>query len=185
VGRNFLTKGLVDGWNLNGVASIFSGTPMTIGCTAQSAAIGWPNGTPTGGIPLRCQMNGDLWLPSGTAPPSTADRRLWFPFNASSFALPAGTTLGLGNTPPTLTYGPGFENIDMSMYKQFGLGKEGRVLEFRAEAFNMLNHFNPANPNTSLTLNYATGANTNANFGSITATQRSARRMAMSLKFRF
>ena len=185
LGRNFLTRGAVDGWHVNGVVSLFSGTPLTIGCTAQSAPIGWPNGTPTGGIPLRCQMNGDLWLPSGAAPPSTTDSRLWFPFNTASFALPPGSTLGLGNTPPTLTYGPGFENIDMSVYKQFGLGKEGRVLEFRAEAFNMLNHFNPANPNSSLTLNYATGANTNANFGSITGTQRVARRMAMSLKIRF
>ena len=60
----------------------------------------------------------------------------------------------------------------MSIYKQFGLGKEGRVLEFRAEVFNMLNHFNPANPNSTLSIKYATGANNKANFGTITGTQR-------------
>jgi hypothetical protein len=159
---------------------------MTISCTAQSAPIGWPNGTPTGGIPMRCQMGGDLWLPSGTAAPATADPRLWYPLNAASFALPPGATLGFGNTPPTLTYGPGFENIDLAISKQFQLAKEAsRVLEFRIETFNTLNHFNPSNPNTSLTLNYATGVNTNAAFGTITGAQNNARRSAVSLKLRF
>lgn len=37
----------------NGV--IFYGTPMTIGCTAVNAPIGYWTGTPTGGIPFRCQ----------------------------------------------------------------------------------------------------------------------------------
>jgi hypothetical protein len=50
---------------------------------------------------------------------------------------------------------------------------------------NVLNHFNPGNPNTSLTLNYSSGANTNANFGSITAAVGQARHMALSMKFRF
>ena len=185
LGKNAVTSALIDGWHLNGVGTFFSGTPLTIGCAAQSAVIGWPNGTPTGGIPLRCQMNGDLWLASGATPPSTTESRLWYPFRAATFSLPPGSTLGLGNTPPTLTYGPGFESADLSVYKQFRLGKESRVLIFRAESFNALNHFNPGNPNTSLTLNYATGANTNANFGSITGVQGRARRMAFSLKLRF
>ena len=181
--RNALTKGALDGWHLNGFARFFAGTPMTIDCTAQSAPIGWPNGTPTGGIPLRCEMQGSLWLPAGTAPPK-GDSQLWYRFNAASFALPPGSTLGLGNTPPTLTYGPGFENIDLSVSKVFRI-KESRSLEFRAEAFNALNHFNPSNPNTSLTLNFNTGANTNANFGYITTAQNLARRVALSLRFRF
>ena len=74
------------------------------------------------------------------------------------------------------------------------LGKEARVLEFRIEAYNALNHFNPGNPNTTLSLNYTTGANTNANFGTITAlptfvranvTAGQARRVALAMKFRF
>ena len=66
------------------------------------------------------------------------------------------------------------------------LSRDGRVtLQFKAEAFNALNHFNPANPNTSLTLNFASGANTNANFGTITGAVGQARRMALSAKLRF
>jgi hypothetical protein len=190
VGRNFLTKGSLDGWHINGVVTAFAGTPMTIGCTAQSAPIGWPNGTPTGGIPLRCEMTGPLWLPGGATPPPTTESRLWYPFNTGSFSLPPGSTLGLGNTPPTLSYGPGFENIDLSLFKQFRIGKESptgasKVIEFRAKAFNALNHFNPGNPNTSLTINYATGANTNANFGTITTAQNVARHTSLSLRIRF
>ena len=51
--------------------------------------------------------------------------------------------------------------------------------------FNTFNHFNPSNPNTSLTYNFATGAQTNANFGAITTAQNQSRRSVLSLKFRF
>jgi len=72
------------------------------------------------------------------------------------------------------------------MLKDIRIGKEGsKVLEFRAEAFNVLNHYNRGNPNSALTINYLTGANTNANFGSITAAVGQARHMALAMKFRF
>src|SRR5438067_9729051 len=53
-----------------------------------------------------------------------------YPFARSSFVLPGPTSLGIGSTPPTLTYGPGFENWDLSLYKEFRLGSETRVLQF-------------------------------------------------------
>ncbi|HVY95279.1 MAG TPA: hypothetical protein VHA14_21110, partial [Bryobacteraceae bacterium] len=102
-----------------------------------------------------------------------------------SFVLPGPNSFGLGNTPLTLWYGPGFENADLSLDKIITLGKETRTLEFRAEAFNTFNHFNPGNPNTSLTYNYLTNAQTNANIGAITGVQNPARHMALSLRFRF
>jgi len=105
----------------------------------------------------------------------------WHPFNPASVVLPPSTSLGLGNTPPTLTFGPGFENIDLSISKEFRI-KERRSLEFRAEAFDALNHFNPSNPNTTLNLNYTTGANTNSTFGVITTAQNLSRRGFLSLK---
>ena len=62
---------------------------------------------------------------------------------------------------------------------------EGKALELRIETFNTLNHFNPNNPNTALTLNFTTGANTNAAFGTIQGAQIQARRVALSARFRF
>ncbi len=185
VWRNFLTRGALDGWRFAAVGAIFSGTGITVGCSATNAPIGYWTGTPTGGIPFRCQMNGDrYWLPADAAPPRTIDRRLWFPFDASVFSLPPATSWGIGNTPPALTYGPGLENVDVSMSKSFRAG-EGKAVEFKAEAFNSLNHFNPGNPGTSLTFNFNNGQQTNASFGAISGAQHSARRMAVSLKLRF
>jgi hypothetical protein len=63
--------------------------------------------------------------------------------------------------------------------------KERATLEFRVEAFNTLNHFNPSNPNTSLTYNFATGAQTNSAFGSITSQQVDPRHLVLSARIRF
>jgi hypothetical protein len=187
---NAVVKQVLGGWNINGVGSLYVGTPLTIGCTASGVPANLGNywtGTPTGGIPFRCQMTGDLWLPSGATPSSVsskADPRLWYPFAQTSFALPPASSWGIGNTPPTLTYGPGFVNFDLSLYKEFPLGAEGRALQFRAETFNTFNHFNPGNPNTSLTYTMS-GQQLNANFGTITTAQNPSRRAVLSLRLRF
>ena len=120
-----------------------------------------------------------------------------YPFNAASFSLPPVNSLGIGNAPPTLTYGPGIENIDLTVYKQFHVWGENKILEIRFQAFNAFNHFNPGNPNTSLTLPFGGGANTNAAFGTIPATASTtagtqtggaalaARRGVASIRFTF
>ena len=191
--HNAIGKQLLGGWSLNGTAAIYSGAPMNIGCNYKNNPVGWPNGTPTGGVLFRCQMlnPANLWLPPGATPASvgsTADPRLWYPFNAANFVLPKVTstfTRGMiGNEPPTLTYGPGMEIFNAALVKEFHLA-EARVLDFRIEAINALNHFNPGNPNTTLTLDYKTGANTNAAFGTIQGAQYSNRRAILSVRFTF
>ncbi|MDE3194825.1 MAG: hypothetical protein KGN84_00655, partial [Acidobacteriota bacterium] len=67
------------------------------------------------------------------------------------------------------------------------------ILELRFQAFNALNHFNPGNPNTSLSLNCGAvngactpgGANTNPNFGTITTAALPARHGVVSIRFTF
>jgi hypothetical protein len=98
------------------------------------------------------------------------DPKLWYPFNTANFSLPLAGSLGVGNTPPTLTYGPGVAAMDLSLYKDFKLGSETRILQIKIETFNTFNHFNPGNPSTLLTINYANGQNTNTAFGTIPAT---------------
>lgn len=188
--NNKFTKIVSDDWHVEGVLTFSYGVPLTISCAAAGAPIGYWTGTPTGGLPFRCQQTGDLWLSSGATPASvgsTADPRLWYPFNPASFSLPPVTSLGIGNTPPTLTYGPGAENADISLYKQFRI-KERNILELRAQAFNTLNHFNPGNPNTTLNINFANGQNMNPSFGMITSSsgaQLPARHMVLSARFKF
>jgi hypothetical protein len=63
--------------------------------------------------------------------------------------------------------------------------KEKATLEFRIETFNLLNHFNPNNPNTTLTYNFSTGAQVNAAFGTIQGAQVDPRRVVMSARIKF
>lgn len=185
VWSNAITKQALDGWRFSGNGAIFYGTPFTIGCAAQGAPAGYWTGTPTGGIPFRCQMGNNMWLPAGQYPSAREDPKLQFPFNAANFTLPAADSLGIGNTPPVLLFGPGAVNFDLSLSKDFRLTEDGKSLEFRAESFNTFNHFNPANPNASLTYNFNTGAQTNASFGVISGAQVQARRVILSLRFKF
>ena len=46
-----------------------------------------------------------------------------------------------GNEGRNVVRGPGFANLDLSLFKNFPLG-EGKRLQFRAECFNLLNHPN-------------------------------------------
>ena len=62
---------------------------------------------------------------------------------------------------------------------------ENHRLELKAESTNAFNHFNPANPNMTITRNYNTGANTNAAFGTIQGTQYESRRIILSLRYAF
>ena len=130
-------------------------------------------------------MGNNHWLPAGQFPSATQDPKLQWSLNPANFTLPAIDSMGFGNTPPRLFFGPGAFNLDLSLAKDFRLGKEGRNLEFKAESFNTLNHFNPSNPNTSLSYNFVTGAKSNNNFGVITGVQNDARRVVLSLRFRF
>lgn len=193
---NRLVKAVADGWRVTGTAQIFSGAAMAPACGYTANPVGWPNGTPTGGVLFRCEMadptmNG-VWLPSGAKPSdvgSKADPNLWYPINTNNFVLPKITSTfsgrGIqGNMPPTLTYGPGLEIFNLSLQKEIPLS-ESKRLEFKIETINAFNHFNPANPNMTITRNYQTGANTNAAFGTITGTQFGSRRAIASLRFVF
>jgi hypothetical protein len=174
--KNSLTDGVFDGWHVDGVLAFYSGNPLGITCSVTNAPAGYPNGQDgmPGAIPLRCDDKGALFIPSGTSPtaagfPAGTDPRLLYPLNASSFPLPALSTNGFGSAPPTLFWGPGFENIDLAIYKSFAIRKETTQLQFKVEMLNTFNHFNPSDPNTTLQYNYSTGAQTNASFGAITA----------------
>lgn len=193
---NRFAKQVLGGWRLMGTAQIFSGVAMAPLCGYTGNPVGWPNGTPTGGVLFRCQMTDPtmkgVWLPSGAKPSdvgSSADPNLWYPMNVNNFVLPNITTTftgrGIqGNMPPTLTYGPGVELFNLSLMKDFRFSEAKRV-EFKIETINALNHFNPSNPNMTITRNFNTGVNTNSAFGTIQATQYNSRRAIVSLRYVF
>ena len=77
------------------------------------------------------------------------DKTLTSYLNRAAFALPAPGTLG--DMRANSVKGPGFWAIDLGMSKLVSLTERQRV-EFRVEAFNLLNNFNWGNPNTNLRL---------------------------------
>jgi hypothetical protein len=77
---------------------------------------------------------------------------------------------------------PGVFNVDLSVNKDTRI-TEGVRLQFRAEAFNAMNHVNLGSPVTQFTAG-PDGTNVNANFGRILSA-RSARNLQLALKLIF
>jgi hypothetical protein len=82
-----------------------------------------------------------------------------------------------------------YNNWDMNFAKSFPLGSERRVLTFRAEMYNIWNHTQFSGLNTTITYNlpdWQAGkiTQTNNQLGRYTSA-RTARRMAMTLRFQF
>ncbi|MDD5544233.1 MAG: carboxypeptidase-like regulatory domain-containing protein [Acidobacteriia bacterium] len=87
--------------------------------------------------------------------------------------FPLGGTTGQRNLLP----GPHFWNVDAALLKDFKLPwKEGQTLEIRAEAFNLFNHENFAQPNNSIT---------SASFGLITGTSGNSQPRQVQFAIRF
>jgi len=94
-------------------------------------------------------------------------------FNKSAFAVgPAGA---YGNSRPGIIAQPGMWNININLTRTFDV-HEGQKLDFRAEMFNVLNHTNWGNANTSMN---------NTNYNKITAANGDPRIIQFALKYSF
>jgi hypothetical protein len=103
-------------------------------------------------------------------------------FNTSVFTLPTVGTQG--DEAKTEFRGPGTNNWNLSLLKTFVTLHERLHFEFRAEAYNAFNHTQYTTVNTSAIFNPATGAQTNAQFGQLTAAA-SPRIMQLAVRFLF
>jgi hypothetical protein len=95
-------------------------------------------------------------------------------FNTAAFALPAQFTYG--NAGRNIVVGPGIFNVDMSLIRNVRLGGS-KSLQFRLEAFNLLNKPVWGDPNLSM-------ANP-ALFGTINTTRTPMRELQIGAKFSF
>ena len=155
----------IGGWQLNGIATLLSGFPMTPQIGASRSGDGDTRN------PDRPSVN-----PSFSGPVVTGNPNRWFDPNA--FILPAPGTYGnLGRG--TLT-GPGLADLDMSLFKGFALTERLRA-QFRAEFFNVLNHVNYGTPNAIV----FTGAVPSSSAGLITTTATTSRQIQFGLKLIF
>jgi len=93
--KNAVTKAALDGWHFNGITKFMSGNPLSVACTAQGAPIGYWTGSPTGGIPFRCEMaDSSPWLPAGSPLPAKAPAGLYYPPQRRQFHLAPGDLAG-------------------------------------------------------------------------------------------
>jgi len=94
-------------------------------------------------------------------------------FDKTAFVVPADFTYG--DTERGVLRGDHQWNVDFSIFKRFSLNGS-KSIEFRAEAFNLLNSVYFDLPNTAI--DTAAG-------GRVTATSNAARSMQFGLKFLF
>ena len=151
---NVFLKYVVAGWQVSGVTTIQSGSPVNITFIDDRANIGitgLQRPDLVGAVPdLNCQ-------PNSTGATETARRQLINCYDATAFALPAQFTFG--DTPRNVLRGPKFSSTDLSFMKNVPVGGTAR-LQVRVEIYNIFNQVNYGNPNASF------GA---ANFGTITS----------------
>lgn len=100
--------------------------------------------------------------------------------NSQAFSVPVNTGVGtgFGNVQKGSLRGPAQTDWDASMIRVFPVWRETNI-EFRAEYFNVLNHTQFSNPNTT---NPATSS---TSFGTITSVLNSARTAQFGAKFNF
>jgi hypothetical protein len=144
---NPVLKYVVAGWQVGGITTLQSGTPVNATITGDVANIGTGLQRPNlvGTVPsLNCQT-----LPNS--------RELVGCYDAAAFAQPAAFTFGSAGR--NILRGSKFLNTDLSLLKRVPVGGTANV-EFRLEFFNLFNNVNYGAPNAQFG---------SANFGRISS----------------
>ncbi len=135
-----LASRMIGGWQLNSIVTLETGTPFTVTAPDQSS---------TGGSHQnRGNCISDPYAGSSTDPSRIVGGGApGFYLNPAAFAIPAAGTFG--TCAPRAFHGPGLENVDLSLFKQFAVTERWKI-EFRSEFFNAFNHPNFTNPSASI-----------------------------------
>ena len=138
-----ILKYVVAGWQISGVTTVQSGTPVNITFAQDQANIGitgLQRPDLIGAVPeLNCQ-------PNSAGATDLARRELINCYDASAFALPAQFTFG--NAGRNILRGPKFVSTDLSFMKNIPLQGSMRF-QLRVEMYNVFNTVNYSNPNSS------------------------------------
>jgi hypothetical protein len=180
VAPNRFVKAVFDGWRVSDITSFISGAPLTV-TMGTSPSVNFVGG----GDGARPIMIGNPVLPK-------SERTFDEYFNTAAFmepfALTPGQTsysptwLNYGNMPRFAIRGPGRNNWNLALFKEFRI-KEKVSAMLRAEAYNTFNHTQFSSVNTGFTFN-AARQNTNAATGQLSAA-RDPRIMQLALRLAF
>jgi len=166
IGRKWMNHGLVakviGGWQINGILTLMTGTPMTF--AANGSSLNTPGASQTADQVAPVTILYGINTPSKGGSP-------WF--SQSSFLQPTGVRFGSSGR--NVISGPNFFNADASIFKIFNF-TERMKMEIRGEAFSFTNTPQFSNPTTDVS---------NSNYGYITGVSGGARGMQLGAKVSF
>ena len=149
-------------WHLSAVYQFQTGMPFTVSVFGDTAN----SGTVLGENPIRANLTGQPLYG-----PGTHSAAMWF--NPAAFSTPSAFTFG--DAGRNSMYGPHLQTLDLALSRSFSV-REKTSLQFRAEAFNALNHTNLGTPNRFVN---------EPQFGTVTMAMTPGREMQLSARLSF
>ena len=162
---------LTGGWQFSGIVALATGPPVNL-------LLSFENSRSRAGVDL--SERPDL-KPGANSNPVLADGR--DPtryYDPNAFAIPPAGFFG--NLGRGTVIGPGVATVDLSLVKSTSVG-ERTTIQFRAEAFNVLNRANFALPDA--TVFRSGGGDPSATAGRLLATTTTSRQIQFALKILF
>ena len=149
-----LMNAIIGGWQLSGINSVYAGEPVTLTYSPGATFV-------VSGI-VQDFRGANNYRPNVTCDPlaAGADRTINNWFDRACVTAPTDASQPFGNAARNSVRGPLFWQLDLAAAKNFPIAGTAHV-EFRLEAFNLLNRSNFRAPN---------GNRSAAGFGTITAT---------------
>jgi hypothetical protein len=169
-GRLVSNKGrassLLGGWQFNTIVTLQSGNPFALSAPDESFTGPNHNSTPNCiGNPFQgASSSSSDYVGGGSG----------FFINPAAFSIPGAGQFG--SCPPYLVHGPGYDDVDLSLFKSFRV-TESKRLEFRAEFFNAFNRPEFGTPSANIAFP--------GSFGKVFNTIGIPRQIQFALKFYF
>jgi hypothetical protein len=167
-GKNSLSRAVFHNWEIAGITSFASGNPRGVGFSYSDGVDRWGGGD---GARINVRENPIL---------GRGERGFSKWFNTAAFAPPGMNDFG--NAPRDVFRGPGINNWDFTIYKNFPI-KERARLQFRWEMYNFFNHSQWNGVDATARFNPA-GQQINGQFGQVTSA-RNPRQMQGALRIDF
>jgi hypothetical protein len=185
---------ILGGWELGGILSANTGTPMTLVMAGdplgQGSSDPWPYPSRVPGPGCSNPVNSGsinylkLNCFSPPAAPASFAAMCVQALDSNGNKIP-GTCMNLfGNNGRTSVIGPSLINVDFSVFKNFRVEKvsDSFNIQFRAEFFNIMNHANFQPPLDNKVLFNQDGSPVGSTAGQITATSTTSRQIQLGLK---
>jgi hypothetical protein len=173
-----LSGKLLGGWQISGAVQAQTGTPCGIGSNNDFAGVS-SNDLGSFG----CGAEGQFWILNGSptitggfaGPTGNTSSVRYFTANVTQ---PTAGTFNLQQGVRDSVYGPGLQDWNLMLFKQFAISERAGYVQFRAEAYDFINH-----PNWSTS---ASNFNpTSSQFGEINSKSNLQRTLQLSLRYSF